>query len=60
MRTSTNNTHTHLTIHPTHTHTHHHPGLNRSSRMERQKEQADNLANEWYKRAQLALSKVTD
>ena len=26
--------------------------------MERQKEQADNLASEWYKRAQLALSKV--
>lgn len=26
--------------------------------MERQKEQADNLANEWYKRAQLALTKV--
>lgn len=28
------------------------------NRMERQKEQADNLASEWYKRAQLALSKV--
>jgi phage shock protein A len=26
-------------------------------RMERQKEQADNLSNEWYKRAQLALGK---
>lgn len=26
-------------------------------RMERQKEQAENLSNEWYKRAQLALSK---
>lgn len=27
-------------------------------RMERQKQQADSLGNEWYKRAQLALSKV--
>jgi hypothetical protein len=26
--------------------------------MERQKQQADSLGNEWYKRAQLALSKV--
>lgn len=29
-----------------------------SARMDRQKQQADSLANEWYKRAQLALSKV--
>lgn len=29
-----------------------------SFRMDRQKQQADSLANEWYKRAQLALSKV--
>jgi hypothetical protein len=29
-------------------------------RMEKQKEQASNLADEWYKRAQLALSKNDD